>query len=122
MIDIEPISDRTKIDLELVPDRIMIDTSVFIRAVGERDDEHSKVCRGLIDAILRSDSPRFQILFPAIAVAEVMRKEGGESPMPRWKNFIVVPLIEKLGKLSKNLSLQVLSRSRRWPLAYQLHI
>lgn len=79
------------IDPDLIPDNVMIDTSVFISGVGNREDEFSPVCRELIKVLTSPNYPRFKVFFPAVAAAEVMRHGDGGGQIPRWKNFQIVP-------------------------------
>jgi predicted nucleic acid-binding protein len=82
------------IDVELLPAKCLADTGVLIRALGQREDEHSEICRAFFDAMVQN---KRQILVAAPTVAEMLR--GNPQPLPRTRSIIVVAFDNEAAQL-----------------------
>jgi predicted nucleic acid-binding protein len=70
------------IDKTTLPDRPLLDTSVLIRALGDRPgDPEAPACQELVEAL--SDRGA-SILIAAPSVAEITRKRGAALPRGEW--------------------------------------
>ena len=72
----------TKFDIEheRLPNRCLVDTGVFIRALGYHDDEHRLPCVAFFEAMLQTQGK--QILLAAPVLAELIRG-GPDREIPR---------------------------------------
>src|SRR4051812_40882902 len=79
------------VDKKLLPRRALIDSSVLIRALGDRPDnneERNRACREFFHAMIKHSRT---ILIAAPTVAEYIRKDG-KRKVPRVRGVEIVPL------------------------------
>jgi len=82
------------IDPDLLPEKCLLDTGVLIRALGQRQDAESEVCRDFFDAMLLAKKI---ILVAAPTVAEMLR--GNPQKLPRTRSIIVVAFDREAAEL-----------------------
>jgi predicted nucleic acid-binding protein len=109
------------IDVAKLPQRALFDTTIVIRALGDRpDDPRSPACEALWEAMLQNGR---QILVAAPTIAEMARKEGGaKRSLPRRKGVEVVAFddlaAELLGRSMPNTVLQTAKEQTKLPRDY----
>lgn len=96
------------IDIAKLPQRALFDTTIVIRALGDRpDDGRSPACEALWEAMLQNAR---QVLIAAPTIAEMARKEGARRSIPRRRGVEVVAFddlaAELLGRSMPNSILQ----------------
>jgi predicted nucleic acid-binding protein len=83
-------------DPSLLPTSVLIDTNVFIRAMGDRpNDAASPDCKEFVEAMIAA---RRDILLAAPTVAEVLRFKRGTT-LPVMDKFVVVPFDDDAARL-----------------------
>jgi len=89
---------ETTIDPQLLPSRVLIDTGVLIRALGQRPkDPRSKPCRSFFEAMIHVKG---QMLISAVSIAEMIRKDpSSSSAIPRTKSIMVVAFDARAGQI-----------------------
>lgn len=73
------------VDRKLLPANALVDTGVFIRFLGERNDARTEACKGFCEAMLNEGR---NLYVAAPTLAEVMRHKG--KPIPHQKGIVVV--------------------------------
>lgn len=83
-------------DVNLLPTSALIDTNVFLRAMGDRpNDAVSPDCKAFVEAMLTA---RRDVLLAAPTVAEVLRFKRG-TQLPVMDRFVVVPFDDDAARL-----------------------
>jgi predicted nucleic acid-binding protein len=82
------------IDLTSLPDNALIDTGVFIRYLGDRQDQDSADCRAFCDAMI---GERRALWVAAPTIAEVCRHRG--KSIPRCSGITVVPFDDRAAEM-----------------------
>lgn len=75
------------IDPKLLPARCMLDTGVWIRALGQRNDERSGACRAFFEAMIGQKNT---MLMAAPSLAEILRGDGA-TVLPSTRYVQIVP-------------------------------
>jgi predicted nucleic acid-binding protein len=102
------VADLT-IDPKLLPSRALLDTGVLIRALGQRKDADTKICRAFFDAMIQEDK---RMLISAATLAEVIRQKA-ERTTPRTRSVIVVPFDQAAARiLGRAFPLNTLKEAR----------
>jgi predicted nucleic acid-binding protein len=108
------------IDVAKLPQRALFDTTIVIRALGDRpDDARSPACEALWEAMLQNGR---QVLIAAPTIAEMARKEGARRSIPRRRGVEVVAFddlaAELLGRAMPNSILQAATQQAGLPRDY----
>ena len=108
------------IDVARLPQRALFDTTVVIRALGDRPaDARSPACEALWEAMLQNGR---QVLIAAPTIAEMARKEGARRSIPRRRGVEVVAFddlaAELLGRSMPNSILQAATQQAGLPKDY----
>lgn len=81
--------------IERLPRKVMVDTGVFIRWLGNQQDHKALACSELVETLLAADS---RIYLAAPALAEVLRW-GSRSPIPRRRELIIAAFDELAARI-----------------------
>lgn len=79
---------ETDIDPKQLPDRILFDTGVFVRAFEQRNDPRTPDCKKVWDEVQKQKK---SILIAAPTLAEILRSQPAGTPLPRLPGVVVVP-------------------------------
>lgn len=78
-----------------LPRKVMVDTGVFVRGLGQRLDEKAATCRELVGQLFSRDC---RIYLAAPALAEMLRW-GSASAIPRRRELVIAAFDERAARV-----------------------
>lgn len=109
-----------EIDAARLPKSALLDTTVLIRALGDRpNDPQAPLCRELFETMIAN---KLDVLIAAPTLAEIYRGGGSGKPPPQLAQFCIVSFDDEaariLGTRFPQLSLVNFQKSTGDPLSY----